>query len=82
MRITIVLNYSLYISAEEPLGLTALVLIAVLRIVGSMPRTALSGKNGGNLKRKELELLLLSRFGTQLHGGISSLLMLFVFLNF
>ena len=38
----IVLNSSLYIGAEKTLGLMALVLIGVLKIVGSMPRSALS----------------------------------------
>jgi hypothetical protein len=59
----------LSIGAEEHQGLTALVSIGVLTIVGFMPRSALSERFGENSKSKELELPSLSRVGPQLHGG-------------
>ena len=69
MRTTIVISSILSIGAEEHQGLTALCLIGVQTIVGSMPNSILSERFGGNSEIKEQGLLLLSLFRPQLHGG-------------
>ena len=68
-RTIIVLSSILSIGAEESQGLTALVSIKVLTIVGFIPRSTLSESFGENSKSKDPVLLLLFRFGPQLHGG-------------